>query len=619
MGDGYGEFIYEVAVDPSGNVLIAGEFDSPITLGGATLVPSGVSDGFVAKFTPSGQLIWQRGFGGVGAETSFGRSITTDNVGNVIVTGAFGHGTVDFGGGAVLTYTGYTYNGVILKLNSDGSTLWAKQVAPYQLNIARDSANNLLVEGSFSGSVNLGGGVLTCTPTLGGPARDFFVAKFDPSGNHLWSKRYGGSGDEQHSRIVASPSGEFIVFGSTYPYNGGEIDFGTGVLPPAGGWDILIAKFDSDGNCQWSARYGDAANQHFRAVALDAAGNIAISGSSNSTLQLGGMSVSSGVFLAKLTPAGQTLWAKSWPSSSMEVAFDSHNNLVTVGTIYGGDPVDFGGGTFTAEVEGDVFVARFDSEGNHLASQYFTGPNMQYASGMCLDNADNVVLSGILMGTVDFGGGPLTVTGYYPDDYFDQDAFIVKFSTQSPLPVLISSFNASAKRGSIEIRWDVASDEPVEESVLYRREDGAYMGTPIVSMSDPNVRAYTDTNVKPGKTYIYQLLIHTVAGNDVQSTAAIVTLPKLVTELKQNYPNPFNPRTTIEYVLSERASIAIGIFDAAGKVVAEFPQGLRGPGTYRQEWNGLNAAGQPVASGVYFYRLLGAGPASAQRKMILLK
>jgi flagellar hook assembly protein FlgD len=97
-----------------------------------------------------------------------------------------------------------------------------------------------------------------------------------------------------------------------------------------------------------------------------------------------------------------------------------------------------------------------------------------------------------------------------------------------------------------------------------------------------------------------------------------VTVPGLVATLGRNYPNPFNPATTIEYTLSEQSSAVLGIYNAAGRLVVRLDQGVRDVGTHRAEWNGRDASGRVVGSGVYFYRLEGA-PGVMARKMVLLK
>ena len=95
------------------------------------------------------------------------------------------------------------------------------------------------------------------------------------------------------------------------------------------------------------------------------------------------------------------------------------------------------------------------------------------------------------------------------------------------------------------------------------------------------------------------------------------------TALFANYPNPFNPETWIPYQLSEPAEVTVTIYAANGAVVRTLDLGHRRAGSYDSRhraayWDGRNAQGEPVASGVYFYTLT-AGDFSATRKMVIRK
>ncbi|RMD95498.1 MAG: T9SS C-terminal target domain-containing protein, partial [Calditrichaeota bacterium] len=88
--------------------------------------------------------------------------------------------------------------------------------------------------------------------------------------------------------------------------------------------------------------------------------------------------------------------------------------------------------------------------------------------------------------------------------------------------------------------------------------------------------------------------------------------------LHENYPNPFNPRTTVEYAVPTPGPVRIQIFDALGRLVATLVDRVQEPGTYRLEWQGRNAAGQAVASGLYFL-IMHAQNFTQVRKMLLLR
>ena len=93
--------------------------------------------------------------------------------------------------------------------------------------------------------------------------------------------------------------------------------------------------------------------------------------------------------------------------------------------------------------------------------------------------------------------------------------------------------------------------------------------------------------------------------------------------LAQNYPNPFNAGTLISYSLPSAGPVILDIFNIHGQRVATLDQGVQTTGMHTISWAGLDAEGQPVASGVYFYRLRLPGEAQEgqrqTRKMLLLR
>ena len=88
--------------------------------------------------------------------------------------------------------------------------------------------------------------------------------------------------------------------------------------------------------------------------------------------------------------------------------------------------------------------------------------------------------------------------------------------------------------------------------------------------------------------------------------------------LNQNFPNPFNPETTILYDLADGARVELDIYNVMGQVVKRLVSEEQAAGRYRVVWDGSDAIGRNVASGVYFYRL-NTGQFNAVRKLMLLK
>jgi len=92
----------------------------------------------------------------------------------------------------------------------------------------------------------------------------------------------------------------------------------------------------------------------------------------------------------------------------------------------------------------------------------------------------------------------------------------------------------------------------------------------------------------------------------------------LAFRLSQNYPNPFNPVTTIDYSISQKTPVDLTIYDVTGRRVRSLVREKQFPGGYSVTWDGRNDGGRPVATGVYFYRLI-AGRNINVKKMVILR
>ena len=148
--------------------------------------------------------------------------------------------------------------------------------------------------------------------------------------------------------------------------------------------------------------------------------------------------------------------------------------------------------------------------------------------------------------------------------------------------------------------------------------------------------ALTQEDIKPGSLQaadVHRWIRDAKAANaDPAGIAALerllaaltrVEAPPEKTVLLANYPNPFNPETWIPYQLSAAAEVTVTLHASDGKLIRTLELGQVPAGTYQNRsraayWDGRNAQGEPVASGVYFYTL-SAGDFSATRKMVIRK
>ncbi len=90
--------------------------------------------------------------------------------------------------------------------------------------------------------------------------------------------------------------------------------------------------------------------------------------------------------------------------------------------------------------------------------------------------------------------------------------------------------------------------------------------------------------------------------------------------LRENYPNPFNPETTIKYQLPEAGQVRLEVYNMLGQVVKTLVDNqFQNAGRYTLQWDATNNSGQPLSSGVYFYRVVAGGEFQSHKKMLLLK
>lgn len=139
-------------------------------------------------------------------------------------------------------------------------------------------------------------------------------------------------------------------------------------------------------------------------------------------------------------------------------------------------------------------------------------------------------------------------------------------------------------------------------------------GVHSVTASHPNYLPLTHDNVTvvTGQTTTVNFQMSPSANDDPNNS------PVLATELMGNFPNPFNPATTISFSVKQAGVVKLLIYNLQGQLVKELLNEHKDTGHYQANWSGTDYNGQPVASGVYYYKMI-TGKYSSTRKMVLLK
>lgn len=198
-------------------------------------------------------------------------------------------------------------------------------------------------------------------------------------------------------------------------------------------------------------------------------------------------------------------------------------------------------------------------------------------------------------------------------------AVVKNLLLSSLVAVAISSFHVEAERDGVLLSWTIASADGFRGYNIYRSRsgDGRFSRLNAEMIPASAGMTYRDSDVLPGVTYWYQLGAVDRDG-EFRSTQESVTTPIWETELHQNWPNPFNPSTTIGFYMRGPGRVTLEVYDTRGKIVRTLVDGVRGFGPHEVTWNGRNDRGNPVGSGVYFYRL-SVGKKRFTKKLTLLK
>ncbi len=263
---------------------------------------------------------------------------------------------------------------------------------------------------------------LTVTDNVGATATDTatvtVTAPPSSSGQLLWRKTLGVAG----RGMAADRDGNFVVAGHFQ----GTADFGGGPLSSAlGSSDVFLAKYSAAGAHLWSKRFGAAGAEMVKSMALDANGNIVVTGSCNGTADLGTGPVASAgsndIFVAKYSPAGAPLWSKiiggTLDDGGYGVAVNAAGDPIVTGFFHGA--VNFGGTMLSSTRGGrETFVTKLAAaDGAVRWAVRFPSPSDSAGWDVAVDSAGDVVAAGTFLGAVEFGGGAYVRTAGYTDVY----------------------------------------------------------------------------------------------------------------------------------------------------------------------------------------------------------
>lgn len=223
----------------------------------------------------------------------------------------------------------------------------------------------------------------------------------------LWVKQAGGSDWDISNSIACDQNNNIYVTG----FFSGNAMFSDTMLISYGDTDIFIAKYDSIGNLIWVKKAGGSLEDVGNSITSDGDNNVYITGYFEGNANFGDTSLSSEravIFLAKYDETGKCIWVKQpgggVTSYTNYVASDSEGNMY-IAADFGGNAI-FEDTVFTVEYLNNIFIAKYDINGNYLWVKYIKGllPN----NPITIDQENNIYLTVRYEGTITIGDTLIT-------------------------------------------------------------------------------------------------------------------------------------------------------------------------------------------------------------------
>ncbi len=385
--------VFDIAISSSDHIYMAGGFCGSVDFDPGpeidVRIADGLSDVFLAKYEPDGDLLWVNTWGGydgsINENYDWAFDVEIDDTGNAYVVGCF-VGTCDFDPG--IGVDEHTANGwfdiFLSKFDPDGNYLWSAVWGGAEIDrghsVAIDSSGNAYVGGYFEGTADFDPG-----PGIDERiafSKDSYLCKFDSSGNLQWAKTWGGVDYTENGifRIAADNTGNIYTYGVFE--NTVDFDPGPGVdeHTAINGFDRFLGKYDENGNLVWVLTWDGIGFTWDRdgGLAIDDANQIYTSGIFRGTvdfdpgpdvdLRVSGTLGRSG-YLNKFDSDGSYLWAKTWGSGWQfrinGLSLGNNDDIYVCGEFHG--VCDFDPTSKVLEyssIDGSLFVSLFDESGN---------------------------------------------------------------------------------------------------------------------------------------------------------------------------------------------------------------------------------------------------------------
>lgn len=360
-----------VTFTPTNKLATRAIYTATLTHAITDLSGDAMKDDFSWRFTTAP---WTQQIGTETADRVY--ALTTDGQTHIYIAGSTD-------GSLAATTTGST-DVFLAKIDLDGTRRWVRQVGTTEVDtpnaVAVDSAGNAYITGYTYGTID----------GINQGEADLFLIKYDSNGNLAWRAQLGTVANEAAGGVALDSLGNVYVAGYT-----------EGAFPghtQNGGFDIFIAKFDSDGQVGWLNQFGTVDDDLALALRSDGNDNFYLAGASEGNLSGSGKQGGFDAVLMKINTLGNILWTTQFGTpfedQALSVALDANSNIYLAGHTLGDftDP--------TASANADAFLAKVNSAGTLQWTKPVGGSGSDRAYGVATDSNGGIYLTGFATGAV---------------------------------------------------------------------------------------------------------------------------------------------------------------------------------------------------------------------------
>ncbi|HPI19697.1 MAG TPA: SBBP repeat-containing protein [Candidatus Kapabacteria bacterium] len=450
---------YSVVVDKNGNVYATGYFyeDTVTFNNGIKLISSGSYDGYIAKYNNEGSCQWAEKI--AGSASDFVWSIAVDDYENVFVSGNFESQELYFNNGIMLNKIDtLQQDAYYAKYNSEGICQWAKIITGNGSvdvgGISVDNYGYIYIAGNFFCPIL---SINNNIELINSGCEDAFISKFDSDGICQWAKKIAGSGYDVLKKIILDKFSNIYVTGYFDSY---ELDFNNNITLDNNNNnnDGFIAKYNAEGICQWAEKFDGNNDDYAWNLALEeniiyecnnnslnnSEPNIWVTGRFKSEVLNfnNGIALSNSgaedAFFAKYSPRGVCLLADKIAGSSDDftagIMIDNNKNVYIAGDF--SSPIlyfnnDISLNNCGSENTSDIFLAKYDINGNCKWAELISGSLNDNAHGITIDEHSNIYIAGDFQSNLlNFNNG-ISITSNSTENNYN--GYITKYSNESSI------------------------------------------------------------------------------------------------------------------------------------------------------------------------------------------